>query len=81
MSSNEIDDESWILDLEDIEKDSGRLLTKKRMSSIKSKSDKHKFFAGNVLYSKLRPYFNVSMDYLLGRTDDSTPYDHIENND
>lgn len=58
MSSNEIDDESWILDLEDIEKDSGRLLTKKRMSSIKSKSDKHKFFAGNVLYSKLRPYLN-----------------------
>ena len=58
VSSNEIDDESWILDLEDIEKDSGRLLTKKRMSSIKSKSDKHKFFAGNVLYSKLRPYLN-----------------------
>lgn len=29
----------------------------------------------------LSDYFNVSMDYLLGRTDDSTPYDHIENND
>ncbi len=29
----------------------------------------------------LADYFNVSMDYLLGRTDDSTPYDHIEDND
>ena len=28
------------------------------MSEIKSKSDKHKFFVGNVLYSKLRPYLN-----------------------
>ena len=28
------------------------------MLDTKSKSDKHKFFAGNVLYSKLRPYLN-----------------------
>jgi type I restriction enzyme S subunit len=28
------------------------------MLDIKSKSDKHKFFVGNVLYSKLRPYLN-----------------------
>lgn len=28
------------------------------MLETKSKSDKHKFFAGNVLYSKLRPYLN-----------------------
>ena len=57
-SASEIPDSAWILDLEDIEKDSGRILTKKRMIEIKSKSDKHKFFKGNVLYSKLRPYLN-----------------------
>ena len=57
-SASEIPDSAWILDLEDIEKDSGRILTKKRMIDIKSKSDKHKFFKGNVLYSKLRPYLN-----------------------
>ena len=49
---------SWLLDLEDIEKDSGKLLQKKRMVTITSISDKHKFEKGNVLYSKLRPYLN-----------------------
>lgn len=48
----------WVLELEDIEKDSGKILCKKRMSALKSKSDKHKFEVGNVLYSKLRPYLN-----------------------
>ena len=57
-SASEIPDSAWVLDLEDIEKDSGRILTKKRMIDIKSKSEKHKFFKGNVLYSKLRPYLN-----------------------
>ena len=58
VSSNNICDNDWILDLEDIEKASGKLLCKKRMHEVKSKSDKHKFFVGNVLYSKLRPYLN-----------------------
>ena len=47
-----------MLDLEDIEKDSGRLLQKKAMRETQSKSDKHSFYKGNVLYSKLRPYLN-----------------------
>lgn len=54
----QINPSSWVLDLEDIEKDSGRLLQKKTMSETQSKSDKHSFFKGNVLYSKLRPYLN-----------------------
>lgn len=58
VSSSDINEKAWILDLEDIEKQSGKLLCKKRMCDIKSKSDKHKFFKGNVLYSKLRPYLN-----------------------
>lgn len=53
-----IDANAWLLDLEDIEKDTGKLLRKKRMSETSSKSDKHSFKAGNVLYSKLRPYLN-----------------------
>ena len=48
----------WILDLEDIEKNTGNLLRRKRMSEINAKSDKHYFSAGNILYSKLRPYLN-----------------------
>ena len=46
VSSNDINDNDWILDLEDIEKASGKLLCKKRMIEVKSKSDKHKFFIG-----------------------------------
>ena len=56
--ASQIDSSSWVLDLEDIEKDSGRLLQKKAMSETQSKSDKHSFCKGNVLYSKLRPYLN-----------------------
>lgn len=58
IPSEQIPDNAWILDLEDIEKDSGKIITKKRMSEVKAKSDKHKFYLGNVLYSKLRPYLN-----------------------
>jgi type I restriction enzyme S subunit len=49
---------TWVLDLEDIEKDSGKILNKKRMATTIAKSDKHPFQKGNVLYSKLRPYLN-----------------------
>lgn len=58
VSTDKINDTSWILDLEDIEKGTGKVLFKNRMRETKSKSDKHAFFAGNILYSKLRPYLN-----------------------
>ena len=56
--SKNIPKDAWLLDLEDIEKDSGRVLNKKRMKDIKSTSSKHIFRIGDVLYSKLRPYLN-----------------------
>ncbi len=55
---NEIEDDAWILDLEDIEKDSGRILQFKTKKEVDSKSTKHIFKKGYVLYSKLRPYLN-----------------------
>ena len=58
ISPNTIEESAWILDLEDIEKDSGKVLCKKRKETLKVQSDKHKFKAGDVLYSKLRPYLN-----------------------
>lgn len=42
----------WILDLEDIEKDTGRLLTKKTKKEVKSLSTKHRFYNRQILYSK-----------------------------
>ena len=58
IKANKINPDAWILDLEDIEKDSGKLIQKKRMGKTTSISDKHHFYEGNVLYSKLRPYLN-----------------------
>ncbi|MBP3772542.1 MAG: restriction endonuclease subunit S [Treponema sp.] len=55
---DEIEDDAWILDLEDIEKDSGRILQFKTKKEVDSKSTKHIFNKGYVLYSKLRPYLN-----------------------
>lgn len=58
IPATKIPKEAWLLDLEDIEKDTGRILNKKRMKDVKSNSSKHIFNTGNVLYSKLRPYLN-----------------------
>ena len=58
VSVDNINDASWVLDLEDIEKNTGIILCKKRMRDTNAKSDKHAFFTGNILYSKLRPYLN-----------------------
>ena len=48
----------WILDLEDIEKDTSRILCKNRIKDKPFKSTKKTFIKGDVLYSKLRPYLN-----------------------
>ena len=45
----------WSLDLEDIEK-GGRLLEYKTAKDRKTVGDRNIFKAGNILYSKLRPY-------------------------
>lgn len=53
-----IDDSAWMLDLEDIEKDTGIVLKKIRKAERNAASTKHLFHEGQVLYSKLRPYLN-----------------------
>ena len=58
VDANNITDDAWILDLEDIEKDTGRILQKIKKANRDSTSTKHLFHKGQVLYSKLRPYLN-----------------------
>ena len=53
-----ISDDCWVLDLEDIEKDTSRLIQKIRFTERGSLSDKNVFQASDVLYGKLRPYLN-----------------------
>ena len=50
--------DDWILDLEDIEKDSGKIITFHSFAERRSESTKHIFREGDLLYSKLRPYLN-----------------------
>jgi type I restriction enzyme, S subunit len=56
--SADIPQDAWLLDLEDIEKDTSRLLTRKTFRDSPSKSTKTAFVSGDVLYGKLRPYLN-----------------------
>ena len=58
IDTADIADSAWILDLEDIEKDSGIVLQKVRQGERNAESTKHRFHKGQVLYSKLRPYLN-----------------------
>ena len=58
VDTTKLKPEDWILDLEDIEKDTGIIIAYKTYKERKSESTKHKFYKGQVLYSKLRPYLN-----------------------
>ena len=58
IDTADIADSAWILDLEDIEKDSGVVLQKVHQGERNAGSTKHRFHKGQVLYSKLRPYLN-----------------------
>ena len=57
-SVDDINNESWILELEDIEKDTGRILVQHTKAEREIKGVRHSFYAGNILYSKLRTYLN-----------------------
>ncbi|HHD2940092.1 MULTISPECIES: restriction endonuclease subunit S [Enterobacteriaceae] len=49
---------TWVLELEDIEKDSSKIIQRLDATARPFKSTKNKFHKGDVLYGKLRPYLN-----------------------
>ena len=55
IEPNKIEDDVWSLDLEDIEKNTSRIIEKVRYKDRKSTSTKNLFLKNQVLYSKLRP--------------------------
>ena len=57
-NNNKLDENTWILDLEDIEKESSRLLVKNTIKHKSFNSSKKIFKKGDVLYGKLRPYLD-----------------------
>jgi type I restriction enzyme S subunit len=54
----DIQKDAWVLELEDIEKDSSKVIQRLTFSARQSKSTKNRFKKGDVLYGKLRPYLN-----------------------
>ena len=58
VDTTDIAPDTWSLDLEEIEKGTGRLIERKTAADKKSKSSKHVFTKGTLLYSKLRTYLN-----------------------
>ena len=58
ISPQEIKSDTWVLELEDIEKGTSKILQKVKYSDRKSQSTKLLFTKNDVLYCKLRPYLN-----------------------
>ena len=56
VSPKDITPEMWSLDLEDIEKGTGKVLNHVLAKERKIQGDKVRFKKGNILYGKLRPY-------------------------
>ena len=58
VSVTDIADNEWILELEDLEKDTASIIQKLSKKERNIKGVRHKFNKGDVLYSKLRTYLN-----------------------
>ncbi|MFA7346598.1 MAG: restriction endonuclease subunit S [Desulfurivibrionaceae bacterium] len=53
-----VSEDTWILELEDVEKDTSKLLQKVRVADRQFRSSKNVFSKGDVIYGKLRPYLD-----------------------
>lgn len=58
VAVEDIPAESWVLELEDLEKDTARLIQRLKKGERDIKGVRHRFEKGNILYSKLRTYLN-----------------------
>ena len=58
VAVDEIPNDAWILEMEDLEKDSARILQRLTKSERQIKGVRHSFHKGEILYSKLRTYLN-----------------------
>ena len=82
-NGKDIFDNEWILELEDIEKETGIILKKIYQKDRNAVSDKNIFKAGDVLYGKLRPYLNKCViptedGYCSTEIEPMTPIDSVD---
>lgn len=55
---SDIDEEDWVLELEDMESYTGRLLQIKKKKDRAISGTRHSFKSGDILFSRLRTYLN-----------------------
>ena len=58
VSVDSITDDDWVLELEDLEKDTAKIIQTLSISKRSIKGVRHSFNKGDILYSKLRTYLN-----------------------
>ncbi len=58
VNIEDIPEDAWILELEDLEKDTARILNRITKSERSIKGVRHSFFKKDILFSKLRTYLN-----------------------
>lgn len=58
VNPGEVGSETWVLELEDIEKGSSRLIQRVSYSDRPFRSQKNRFQCNDVIYGKLRPYLD-----------------------
>ena len=58
VSVDSITDDDWVLELEDLEKDTAKIIQTLSISKRSIKGVRHRFNKGDILYSKLRTYLN-----------------------
>ncbi|KAB4867217.1 restriction endonuclease subunit S [Bacteroides thetaiotaomicron] len=58
VSVASITDDDWVLELEDLEKDTAKIIQTLSRSKRSIKGVRHRFNKGDILYSKLRTYLN-----------------------
>jgi type I restriction enzyme, S subunit len=58
IEPNQLPKGAWLLELVDVEKDSGKIIQHFTVDERSPKSTKSGFLPGDVLYGKLRPYLN-----------------------
>lgn len=58
IEAKDVEKDTWVLELEDVEKETSKLLKKVRFSERNFKSSKNRFSQSDVIYGKLRPYLD-----------------------
>jgi type I restriction enzyme, S subunit len=58
LDPKELVHDRWLLELEDMEKDTSTILARLRVRDRNSQSTESEFAIGDILYRKLRPYLN-----------------------